>query len=81
MLKRFLSGFICFAVILLGIASLAEGATTAQALVGRSVAIPVCQARDAARVLTALEIAGLDAPVTGEKLDDEAEVTSAQGIR
>ena len=63
-----------------GMASMAEGATTAQVLVGRSVAIPVCQGRDAAQVLTALEITGLDAPVTGEKLDDEAEVISAEGI-
>ena len=76
--KKLLCVFMCLALMLLSIASLAEGATT---LVGRSVAIPVCQGRDAAQVLTSLEITGLDAPVIGEKLDDEAEVISAEGVR
>ena len=79
--KKLLCVFMCLALMLPGMASMAEGATTAQALVGRSVAIPVCQGRDAAQVLTSLEITGLDAPVIGEKLDDEAEVISAEGVR
>ena len=80
MLKRILSLLMCLAMLLSAVAAHGEEAPIELALAGSIAAIPVCQDENAAQVLTALEISGLDAPVTGELLDDEADVISAEGI-
>ena len=41
--------------------------------------VPVCQDENAENVLTEIEITGPDAPEAGKKLDDEADVKSAEG--
>lgn len=80
MLKRILSLLMCLAMLLSAVAAHGEEAPIELALAGSIAAIPVCQDENAEQVLTSLEISGLDAPVTGELLDDEADVISAEGI-
>ncbi len=80
MLKKLLSLLMCLTLLLSAMAARAEETPTVRALEGSAVAIPVCQDENAAQVLTAIAIMGLDEPVTGDRLEDEARAVSAEGV-